>query len=132
MASSRGSVGTEVDNVLKGVNVPSGLATKFGLAGTAILAFVAAFGSVLDGFGAEKSEDFATMATAVGIATILGRMLQAAAAMRDAPSPAQNDVSGELDVPEGDISLHPDSGGTGTGGEVAAEAPPVQPPGLRP
>ena len=118
------------DDRVLGVNVPSGMATKMGQAGTAILALVAAFGSVLDGFGAETSKDFAVMATAVGIATILGRMLQAAAATRDAPSPAQNDVTGELDVPPGDIDLHPDAGAGGA--EVVSEAPPTQPPGLRP
>jgi hypothetical protein len=69
--------------------ISEGLATKMGKWGTALLAVVAAFGPLLDGFGTQDSKWFATLAAAVGIATIIGRMLQSAAALRDAPSPTQ-------------------------------------------
>ena len=61
--------------------VPVGLGTKLGVAGTVLLGLVAVAGPVIDGFGADESAIFGGLATLLVAVTILGRMLQAAAAM---------------------------------------------------
>lgn len=69
--------------------ISKGLATKVGLIGTALLAIVAAVQPFLEGDHSNDAEFWAALATATAVATILGRMLQGAAALRDAPSPMQ-------------------------------------------
>lgn len=71
--------------------ITEGFATKLGKAGTMLLAIVAAVQPFLEGDHTGDMRFFSVLATAVGIGTILGRMLQSAAALRDAPSPAQLD-----------------------------------------
>lgn len=59
--------------------VPVGLATNLGIAGTVVLALATALAGVLPGDA--RAGHYATLAVVVAVATIIGRMLQAAAAM---------------------------------------------------
>lgn len=61
------------------LEIPKGLATRLGQAGTALLAAAAGVTTLLAGNHQSETKTFATLATAVAIATIIGRMLQAAA-----------------------------------------------------
>lgn len=71
------------------LDIPKGFATKLGTIGAAILAVVAAVTPFLDGDHTGDTRFFAALATVLAGLTVLGRMLQAAAALRDTPSPFQ-------------------------------------------
>lgn len=68
--------------------IPVGLATRLGLVGTALLGLAAALAPLLDGVGAGTSRHFATLSAVLAGLTILGRMLQSAAALSNAPQMA--------------------------------------------
>jgi hypothetical protein len=90
------------------MGITNGIATKLGLAGTAILSLVALIQPLLDLTGrqaADGSSHYATLAAIVGAVTIIGRMLQAAAQERDAPSPAQ--LSEDATLPDDDLEPEP-------------------------
>lgn len=72
--------------------VPTGLATKLGVYGTSVLAIVALVTAVLDGDHTPETITTLVTATIVLATTIYGRMKQAAAAYRDAPSSLQGVV----------------------------------------
>lgn len=69
--------------------VPVGIATKLGVYGTSVLAIVALVTAVLDGDHTPETLTALATATIVLATTIYGRMVQAAALLRDAPSPLQ-------------------------------------------
>lgn len=69
--------------------IPVGLATKLGVYGTSVLAIVGLVTAVLDGDHTPETLTALATATIVLATTIYGRMKQAAAMLRDAPSPLQ-------------------------------------------
>lgn len=68
--------------------IPVGLATKLGLAGTILLGLAAALAPLLEGAGAGTSRHFATLSAILASITVIGRMLQSAAALAGAPKMA--------------------------------------------
>lgn len=82
--------------------IPKGFATKLGVVGAAILAVVAAITPFIDGATNSDTRFFAALSSLLAVATVLGRMLQAAAQFRDAPSPQQTYEDPDFidDVPE--------------------------------
>lgn len=83
------------------VAVPVGLSTMLGVFGTSVLSIIALITAVLD--GDHTPETLTALATAVIVlaTTIYGRMQQAAAIYRDAPSPLQGiqDAIGVVNAP---------------------------------
>lgn len=85
--------------------VPVGLATKLGVYGTSVLAIVALVTAVLDGDHTPETLTALGTAAVVLATTVYGRMVQAAALLRDAPSPLQglqaatNVINAPLDPP---------------------------------
>lgn len=69
--------------------IPIGFATKLGVYGTSVLAIVGMVTAVLDGDHTPETLVALVTATIVLATTIYGRMKQAAALLRDAPSPLQ-------------------------------------------
>lgn len=107
--------------------IPEGFATQLGKAGTALLAIVAVITPFLEGNDLGDAKFFAALSTGVAIVTIFGRMLQSAALLRDAPSPAQT-----FDEPDLDVDL-PDVGGSThvpSEHDLATEFPGEQPTGM--
>jgi hypothetical protein len=76
-------------NQLDNVSIPKGLATQLGVYGTAVLAIAALVSAVLNGDHTPETLTALATATIVLATTIYGRMKQAAAVYRDAPSPLQ-------------------------------------------
>lgn len=77
--------------------IPVGFASKLGVYGTSILAIVALVTAVLDGDHTPETITALVTATIVLATTVYGRMKQAAAVYRDAPSPLQG-ISDAVDV----------------------------------
>lgn len=61
--------------------IPHGFATQLGKAGTLVLTLATLLTTVLEGNHQGETKYLATLATIVGVATIVGRMLQSAAAL---------------------------------------------------
>lgn len=95
--------------------IPIGFASKLGVYGTSVLAIVALVTAVLDGDHTPETLTALATATIVLATTIYGRMKQAAAMFRDAPSPLQGAVealgvvNAPLDPPSDPL---PPEGGT--------------------
>jgi len=68
--------------------IPAGLATKLGNAGSALLAASAALVPFLPDTGAGTSKVLIACSTVLATATVLGRMLQAAALLLNGPGAA--------------------------------------------
>ena len=68
--------------------IPAGLATKLGIAGSALLAAAAALTPLLPDTGAGTSKVLIACSTVLATATVIGRMLQAAALMLNGPGTA--------------------------------------------
>jgi hypothetical protein len=79
-------------------DIPSGIGTKLGIAGSALLAVAAALVPFLPDTGAGTSKVLVACSTVLASVTVLGRMLQAAALFLNGPgvAPAQtaNRVTG--------------------------------------
>lgn len=88
--------------------VPIGLATKLGVWGTSVLAIVALATAVIDGDHTPETITALVTATIVLATTIYGRMKQAAAAYRDAPSSLQGVVEAldKLNAPLESVPLN--------------------------
>lgn len=88
--------------------IPIGFATKLGVYGTSVLAIVALVTAVLNGDHTPETLTALATATIVLATTIYGRMKQAAAVFRDAPSPLQGAadavsvINAPLDPPPSD------------------------------
>lgn len=67
--------------------IAAGLATKLGLLGTALLGIVTAITPLLEGNNQDQTELFAILTTVVAVVTIIGRMLQSAAALLGTGAP---------------------------------------------
>lgn len=125
------------DSPPKAPVIPEGLATKLGKYGALLLLVLGAF---LEVSHVSLDKD-ATLAAAGAvltlITTIAGRMAQAAAIYRDAPSPTQgvtnvaNSVTDWLDGPDGGVTMLAE--GDAALGEADLPEPggPTVPPGLQ-
>lgn len=91
--------------------IPIGLASKLGVYGTSVLAIVALVTAVLDGDHTPETLTALATATIVLATTIYGRMKQAAAMYRDAPSPLQGIQEG-IGVLNAPLDPPPSEGGT--------------------
>jgi len=96
--------------------IPIGFATKLGVYGTSVLAIVALVTAVLNGDHTPETLTALGTATVVLATTIYGRMKQAAAVYRDAPSPLQGaqDAIGVLNTPLDPAPLDPPPPGSGS------------------
>jgi len=68
--------------------IPAGLGTKLGIVGSGLLAAAAARTPLLPDTGAGTSKVLIACSTVLATATVLGRMLQAAALLVNGPSAA--------------------------------------------
>src|SRR3954470_21450362 len=91
--------------------VPVGIATKLGVYGTSVLAIVALVTAVLDGDHTPETLTALATATIVLATTIYGRMVQAAALLRNAPSPLQG-LQSAADVLNAPLGQKPPEEGT--------------------
>ena len=89
--------------------IPQGLATKLGQAGTLILGLASTLTAILPGDHSGQTKLFATLATVVAVATILGRMLQAAAALVGGQTTTVAAVPGPDPVPADLDGVKPDN-----------------------
>ena len=91
---------------LPNVTIPVGLSTSLGVLGTMVLGVVGLVTAVLNGDHTSETITALVTATLVLATTIYGRMHQAAAVYRDAPSPMQG-IQSALEVVAAPIEPQP-------------------------
>lgn len=132
------SAAESVASLEKSLKIPTGLATRLGVIGTAGLAVAALIAAILTGNHSADTQTALIGAVATLVTTMIGRYAQATALARDIPSPKQlADASGEADVLGDLISSLPDSPATHEVPEptaltqvYGAGEPPADPPVL--
>jgi hypothetical protein len=107
--------------------ISEGLATKMGKWGTLLLAIVTVATPLLPDVSGGDTRFFAALTAAVGIATILGRMLQSAAALFGGTASGALPVTGVGGSGVTDVDEDPDPHGELL--DLPEDDPPV-PPGL--
>lgn len=83
--------------------IPVGLATQLGAVGSLLLYLAALLVPLLPDTGSDAGKNAAWMGTVLLVVTVAGRMLQAVAKFRDAPSPVQLSHDGAAGDGFGDI-----------------------------